>query len=64
LPFLGNLGKDGEDALINKLNDYNDVYLLIHSGKSWQESDKFREYVRNNYEKTGEIFDFEIYYVE
>lgn len=65
LPFLGNLGRKGEKSLIDKLKEYEDTYLLIHTEKTyWQESDKFREYIKNNYQMVGSIIDFDIYYIE
>lgn len=65
LPFIGNLGEDGEKALINKITEYQGYYLLIHSYKNyWQESDIFRNYIKNNYKLTGIINDFEIYYIK
>ena len=65
LPFLGNFGKEGENELINKLKEYRETYLLVHTNKEyWQESDKFRECIRNNYEKIGNISDFDIYYLK
>lgn len=65
VPFLGNLGKNGENGLINRIFNYKEGYVLVHSQKKyWQESDKFREYIEKNYEKKGNIDDFDIYYIE
>ena len=65
IPFLGNLGKDGEYGLINEVKKYNNTYFLIHTKKKyWQESDKLREYIKNNYQIVGNINDFDIYYIK
>ena len=65
LPFLGNLGKCGKTALINKLKDYKETYILIHTQKKyWQESDEVRNYIKENYEYVEEICDFSVYYIK
>ena len=64
LPFRGNLGKEGENTLIDNIKKYNDTYLLMNPIPNWQESNKFRDYVENNYEKVGYVCGFEIYYIK
>ena len=62
LPFLGNLGKDGEDGLISEVQNLNSgTKILISKEKFWQESEKLRNIIMNNYKKIGEIEDFYIY---
>lgn len=63
LPFYGNLGKEGEDGLIEEIKELKNTNLLIskEEDKIYQESKKVREYVLNNYERIGEIEDFFIY---
>lgn len=62
LILLGNLGKDGENNIIEKVSKLENKIILINKEKlSYQESDKLREYVINNYINIGEIEDLLIY---
>ena len=64
LPFIGNLGKEGEEGLIEKISELKDVSILIEKNEKnliYQESIKAREYVQNNFENKGEIEQFYIY---
>ena len=64
LPFLGNLGKDGEEGLIQKIKQLKNTKILIKTNEEdvfWQESKKVRKYIKDNYEKEGTIEDFDIY---
>jgi len=64
LPFYGNLGKEGEDGLIKEIKTLKNTNLLISKeDNNYQESEKVKEYVLNNYEKIGEIEEFFIYKV-
>ena len=66
LPFLGNLGKDGENGLIEEIKQLRNTKILIKTNEEdvfWQESKKTREYIKNNYIKEGTIEDFDIYIV-
>ena len=65
LPFYGNMGKDGENKLINEINKLkNTNVLILKDGEDLiQESLKVRNYIKDNYEKIGEIEMFEIYKV-
>lgn len=65
LPFYGNLGREGEDGLIEKIKKLKDTNLLISKEKdeTYQESEKVRTYIINNYELIGEIDEFLIYRV-
>lgn len=66
LPFLGNLGKDGENGLIEEIKQLRNTKILIKTNEEdvfWQESKKTREYIKNNYIKEGTIEDFDIYRV-
>lgn len=60
LPFYGNMGKKGEDGLIEKISELKNTKILIltHEDKIYQESKKITDYIRNNliYEKTIEQF--------
>ena len=64
LPFLGNLGKEGEPGLIKKIDKLENAEILItkdEDDKSYQESKKVREYIMQKFEKIGEIEEFYIY---
>ena len=62
LPFVGNLGKAGEDGLISQVEDLKEgTKILISKEKFWQESDKLRNFIMSNYNKIDEIEDFYIY---
>jgi hypothetical protein len=65
VPYKGNFGAEGEKELINRISIYKETYILIHTEKKyWQESDKFRKFVEDEYEKVGNINDFSIYYIK
>ena len=65
LPLLGNWGYKGEERVLNKIKKLENTFILINDEDLvGQESKKIKDYIRNNYNKTGEIADFEIYYIE
>ena len=67
LPFLGNLGKDGEEGLIQEIQQLKNTKILIKTNEEdvfWQESKKVRKYIKDNYEKEGTIEDFDIYNIQ
>lgn len=64
LSFLGNLGKEGENGLINKIRELKNAKILIIKNEEdmhYQESKNIRQYIMNNLEKEGEIGEFCIY---
>lgn len=64
LAFVGNLGYDGENKLIEKINNLENTEILIFTDEEdrfWQESDMVREYILNNLDKVGEILEYSIY---
>lgn len=64
LPFRGNLGSEGENGLIKKVEDMKNTQFLIYKNKedsSYQESEKVKEYIKNTKKYVGEIEEFEIY---
>ena len=64
-PFLGNLGKYGEEGIINELKKLENTEILIEKDEKElidQESLKARKYIKENFEKIGELEEFEIYY--
>ena len=62
LPFYGNLGIEGINGLIKEISDMKNTYILItKEGIKYQESQALRDYIINNYEKIGEIEEFNIY---
>lgn len=64
LPNKGNLGKEGEEGLIEKIKNLYNTEILIEKNEEdlmWQESKMVREYILNNMQKIGEIEEFYIY---
>lgn len=64
LPFKGNFGRDGENGIIEKIKNMENVEILItkdEEDKIWQESELVRNYIIENMEKIGEIEEFEIW---
>ena len=61
----GNIGKDGEQGQIEKLQkrNENELYLIRNSNlkSNWQTPLNVVNYVRNNIEKIGEISIYEIF---
>lgn len=60
----GNLGAKGEEGQIENLKKEKDIIVLIVNDKytrNWQNPEKVREYIINNWKKTGEISKFDIY---
>ena len=65
LPLLGNWGYKGEERVLNKIKNLENTFILINDEDLvGQESKTIKAYIRNNYNKTGEIAGFEIYYIE
>lgn len=67
LPIQGNLGKQGEEGLIEKIKQKTNSKILIQTDEEnifWQESEKAREYIKNTYKKEGTIGDFDIYFIK
>ena len=61
LAFVGNLGKNGENKLIEKVKNSENTKYLIDKNIYWQISLNLRNYIITNLEKTGDIGGFEIY---
>lgn len=63
LPFYGNLGKGGENGMIQKIEELKDTKILILTQEDtiYQESKKVTDYIRNHLLKEGEIGRFSIY---
>lgn len=65
LPLLGNWGYKGEEKVLEKIKNMEDTFILIKDKSATeQESKKIKDYIKGNYNKTGEIADFGIYYIE
>ena len=67
LPIQGNLGIQGEDGLIEKIQKQSNAKILIQTNEEdifWQESKKARKYIEESYEKEGTIEDFDIYSIK
>lgn len=55
----GNLGRKGEDGIIERIKNEKDaIYLIKKSGLNWQNPNKVREHIINNLEQSGEILYF------
>lgn len=63
LPFYGNMGKGGEDGMIDKIKKLKNTKILIltQDDELYQESKKVTGYIKENLEKEGEINRFSIY---
>lgn len=61
----GNLGKDGEEGEIAKIQnrEENTVYLIRNASISlnWQTPKKVIEYIRENLQKIGQVSMYDIY---
>lgn len=67
LYFLGNLGKGGEQELINQIKELkNTIILTEKSDKNFigQEAINARNYVKNNWNRVGEIQEYYIYEIK
>ena len=66
LPQIGNTGKEGQQVLIDKLNDIKNFYIFIQPSvyylKQTQNPLEAIKYVENNYEYVGKIGRFDVYY--
>ena len=63
----GNIGAEGEEGQIEKLeNEANTVILIMNENyrRNWQNPEKVREYIINNWTKVGEIQNFDIFQKE
>lgn len=63
LPFYGNMGKDGENGMIEEIKKLRNTKILILTQDDilYQESKKVTGYIKENLEKEGEINRFSIY---
>lgn len=64
LPLLGNLGKNGEEGLIDEIKQSENTQILLYKEKgdiSDQESEKAINYIKNNWKKIDTIGEFEVY---
>ena len=60
----GNIGKDGEEGIINNIeNNTNTIYLIKKKGENlnWQTPKSVIEYIRKNMKKLGSIEYYDIY---
>jgi len=64
LPFLGNMGADGENNMLEKIKSLkNNEIMIVKDEKEvfWQESKLVRKYIIDNFNCIGEIENFKIY---
>ena len=55
----GNLGGNGEDGIIDRINnEKNAIYLLKKSGLNWQNPSKVRKYIIDNLEYSEDVLCF------
>ena len=62
--LIGNLGSKGEQGQIEKLEKEENTIVLILNDKysrNWQNPEKVRKYIIENWTKEGEIRQFDIY---
>lgn len=58
----GNLGKDGEDGIIDRIRkEENAIYLLKETNINWQHPQKVHEYITENLKKIDEVSYFDVY---
>ena len=58
----GNFGGDGEDEIIDRINnEENAIYLLKKSGLNWQNPGKVRDYIIDNLEYSDDILNFWVF---
>ena len=64
LPLMGNWGYNGTKKIISKISNMKNTEFLIFTDKEdcfYQESKQIREFIINNFEKTGELLNYSIY---
>ena len=61
LPFNGNLGSAGVNGLIEKIQNMNNIKILLDKEPFWQIPLEAREYILLNMQKSGEIGEFTIF---
>lgn len=62
--LIGNLGGDGEEGIIEDLQEEENYIVLIKNeqySRNWQNPEKVRKYIIENMNKMGEIDAFDIY---
>lgn len=62
--LIGNLGRDGEEGIIEDLQEEENYIVLIKNeqySRNWQNPEKVRKYIIENMNKMGEIDAFDIY---
>ena len=58
----GNLGGNGEDGIIDRINnEKNAIYLLKKSGLNWQNPSKVRKYIIDNLEYSEDFLNFFVF---
>lgn len=60
--LVGNLGKSGEDGIIEQINqEENAIYLMKRDEINWQTPMKVRDYIIDNFQLTDKISIFDVY---
>lgn len=63
----GNIGKDGEDGIIEQIKQSkNKIYLIRKQNlaSNWQTPTKVVKYVRDNLDLVGEVSIYDVYYID
>ncbi len=63
LVFLGNLGYQGEDRLIEEVSNMKNTQILIYEPLFWQESEKLLNWLKEHCEVVGKIEEYDIYQI-
>ncbi len=63
LIFLGNLGYQGEEKLIEEVSNMKNTQILMYEPLFWQESEKLLNYLKEHYEVVGKIEEYDIYQI-
>ena len=61
LCFRGNLGYNGKENVIKKIDNLKNIEILVNQNSYWQEVEELKRYVFENYEYIGTIQDLKIY---
>ena len=60
----GNLGAKGEEGQIDKLKNENKAFILIlndNYSRNWQNPEKVRKYIIDNWSKIDTVGNFDVY---
>lgn len=64
MPLIGNMGKNGEGKVINKIHTLENTVMLVENENfksNYQFMNNVRQYVKNNYKKIDELYSYDVY---